>query len=331
MKKKGFTLIEIIMCISLISIISVCTTVIVIKNNENKEQKALNNYKTLFDNALKVYLSNHKEITNNLNNNVKAAAVTLEVLKNDGLIVDDLDIDYKNNYYLLSNAKLLDNDAGNKNCENDVIAIEVFAKWDLSGIDGSKVIYVCPKNSSSNSLLQERYTGYNPNNYIKLNETLWRIVEATDAGIYVISTDKNDLINHSDYSTANINFTEKYYNIYLEKDSTFLYEINADNGHLGLDTGAFNKYMANIGTLNYTTIMNATNASGNYLIELLTSMDSKIAFGSFTWQDNQFYLRHSVEWSEYKIVPVIKLKECLNIDGGTGTSTDPFILSNNMC
>lgn len=152
MKKHGFTLIEIIICIILITTISIVTTVVIIKNNEKKEQNTLKKYETIFDNALEVYLSNHEEITNNLNNYAKAAAVTLEVLKNDGLISSDLDIDYKNNYYLLSNAKLLD--AGNTvKCDSDdPVSIEVFKKWDLSEYeDGKKVIYVCPKNESSNT------------------------------------------------------------------------------------------------------------------------------------------------------------------------------------
>ena len=151
---RGFTIIEIIVCISLISIIGIGMTIIIVKNNEKKEQKILNKYETTFDNALEVYLSNHEEISNNLNTNAKAAAVTLEVLKNDGLIAEDLDIDYKNNYYLLSNAKLLsaDENTSNVECDNNVVPIEVFKKWDLSeDDDGKRVIYICPNNDDSSN------------------------------------------------------------------------------------------------------------------------------------------------------------------------------------
>lgn len=196
MKKHGFTLIEIIICIILITTISVGTTIVVIKNNEKKEQNTLKKYENIFDNALEVYLSNHEEITTNLNNYAKAAAVTLEVLKNDGLISDDLDIDYKNNYYLLSNAQLLNNgETTNVDCDSDsdVVGIEIFKKWDLSEYeDGKKVIYVCPTNDSSSTEdnskvgideLEKRisalekmggntkniFTGDNVNNYVYFN------------------------------------------------------------------------------------------------------------------------------------------------------------------
>lgn len=341
MKKHGFTLIEIIICIILITSISVGTTIVVIKNNEKKEQNTLKKYETTFDNALEVYLSNHEEITNNLNNYAKSAAVTLEVLKNDGLISDDLDIDYKNNYYLLSNAQLLNNgETTDIDCANDVVGIEIFKKWDLSEYEeGKKVIYICPKNNISsftntNIILQEKYSGSDPNNYIKIENVLWRIVEITNSGAYIISTSKDDLITYNDYNSVKTNSSEKYYNDYLEPNSVFISEYTGDYGHYGLDVAGIESYTANIGTLNYTTVMNSTNVSGNYLIELLANMDTYLYCSVALWQKNKFFTSAFIkpsELSDYSIIPVIKLKTCLKINSGTGTIDDPFEIDNKSC
>ncbi len=161
-KNKGFTLIEIIICIALISIIATTMTITIVKNKRKNELNILEKNSTKLENALQVYLANHKEVTYNLKNNTKAAAITLEVLKNEGLIDDTLKIDnYKKKYFLVSNAKLLETKDGKdeSDCENDVVGVEIFKSWDLSkDADGSKVIYVCPKTNesdSSNSLNDE--------------------------------------------------------------------------------------------------------------------------------------------------------------------------------
>ena len=213
--KKGFTLIEIILSLSLISLIGITTTVLILNNNKNKEIKILKQNSQKLENALNVYLDSHPEVTTNLNDNAKAAIVTLETLKSEGLISDKLDVNYKNEYFLLSNARLLDSESekNKADCNNDVISVEIFKKWDLTETDGSKVIYVCPKNGdeTNNNVnveeLQKRvealeslsnntiyyYKGENVNNYVRFpvetkntnilyqvqynnNNNLWRIV-----------------------------------------------------------------------------------------------------------------------------------------------------------
>lgn len=76
--KRGLTLIEIIICINLIVIIGVSATVVVLKANKTREINILKVNEKKLENALQVYVSNHKEINTNLNNNAKAALVTLE-------------------------------------------------------------------------------------------------------------------------------------------------------------------------------------------------------------------------------------------------------------
>ncbi len=152
---KGFTLIEIIVVISIISIIGVVGTVFIIKGKENSLAKKKEDAFKIFDNALDVYLSNHGEIVSNLQNDVEGSVITLEVLKNEGLVPDNIIdpetkkvVDYKNNYYVLSDAVMLENDTdidknGNELC-NGRVGINVIKSWnDLSDkVDTSDIIYI---------------------------------------------------------------------------------------------------------------------------------------------------------------------------------------------
>lgn len=146
--KKGFTLIEIICVIILITVVSVGVTVVVIKNNNEKVANILENNSSKFQDALEVYLSTHKEVINNVNENAKGAIVTLEVLKNEGLIEDNLEINYKKNYYLLSNAIIDVQAKTNIDCDSNQVSLAMIESWN---VDTDKVVYICPKDSSTST------------------------------------------------------------------------------------------------------------------------------------------------------------------------------------
>ncbi len=247
-KKKGFTLIEIIICISLITIIGVSMTIVIVKNNKKKEIAILEKYSSKFENALQVYLSNHEEITYNLENNAKAAAITLEVLKNEGLIDKNMNIDYKKNYFLLSNAKLLEDktdDEDNADCDNDVVGVEVFTRWDLEkNKEGKKVMYVCPKSGDSSSTkeikeLRERinqleknststtiYDEENPDNYIEflVNQNTSKNAYWNDTNLWRIYNYKTEIINGTKIiHPIKIVYSKPIitnYNYYIDKGAT---------------------------------------------------------------------------------------------------------------
>lgn len=148
MKKKGFTLVEIIICIALIAVIGTFSVVSVNKAmNIKGEAKLLENNASNFRDALEVYLSTHTEVLENVNNNAKAAVVSLELLKNEGLIKDNLDIDYKNNYFTLANAVLMPPDGDGSDECSDQIEIKTFASWELDD-DATEVVYICPRAGS---------------------------------------------------------------------------------------------------------------------------------------------------------------------------------------
>ena len=167
--KKGFTLIEIIVVIVLLSVIGVGTSIAVIKVNDKQEQDVLVKNEKDFKNALDVYLTNHNEVINNINNNSEGAVISLELLKNEGLISDKLDINYKDNYYIVIKA-LLSNKNLEEECENS-IGLNTIASW-VKDEDSSKVLYFCPKKAEEDTIdLTEKIT--NPAEYCDESKLLY--------------------------------------------------------------------------------------------------------------------------------------------------------------
>lgn len=245
-KKRGFTLIEIIICIALIAIIGTTMTFVVINSNKNKQIKILENNNKILENALEVYLEKHEEIQTNLENSAKGAVVTLEVLKNEGLIDEKQfkGIELKKNYFFLSYS-MLDNKP-NTDCDNNVIPLSIVESWK---VDTDKVVYICPRTDSgsggdngsddenkSSIINQYGNSGYyiakgsNPNNWVKFEVTagnsntdlayfpndedkdLWRIVSIDENGgiklVYNKDVKANNQLIYTNYNGNDKNYED---------------------------------------------------------------------------------------------------------------------------
>lgn len=163
-RKKGFTLIEIIVCIVLIAIIGTTTTIGITNNINNNKYDKLKKITDNFKTALEVYLSSHEEIEENLMLYSKAAVVTLETLKNDGLIEDNLinpvtkeKFNYKNSYFTLLEGEVIEKTElpsnESTNCEYNQVGINIINSWDLTNIDEEiEILYICPKKDYSEDI-----------------------------------------------------------------------------------------------------------------------------------------------------------------------------------
>lgn len=86
-KNRGFTLVEIIVCIFLIAVISTITVIGVKKNNDNKEkEKIIENVKLAAD----TYFSTNKELQNQIKENDGCITIDFNILKEKGIISKDL-------------------------------------------------------------------------------------------------------------------------------------------------------------------------------------------------------------------------------------------------
>lgn len=232
MKKRGFTLIEIIISISLIAVIGTISIVSIVSLKKTKIENLLESNSEILNTALEVYLEKHPEITNNVNTNFKGAIVTLKVLKDEGLIdIKGLSSSaYENNYYFLSNSVLADGSTSvsdaNKECDNNILSVQTVSTWDLKNLDKSKIIYICPTSESGNGSTTsglvnvKNYVakGENPNNYVmfevnsNLNESwaswasentsLWRIMSINDGEIKLVYSQPVKTNNSYNYKSG---------------------------------------------------------------------------------------------------------------------------------
>ncbi len=206
MKKRGFTLIEIIICITLLSFIGIISVVTITNLNNSNNIKKLNNAYKVFDNALDVYLETHEEVYKNLSDNVEGAIVTFETLKNEGLVSDNVKnpvtnkiVDYKNTYYVLSDAIIEKEDEIDEDSCDGRVEISVLKSWETlskKDLNTSDIIYICPKNN--NISYSEKIK--------ELEEKIDRLENAlslTDLGsnnwvIFDVNSDKNQVVSFSD-------------------------------------------------------------------------------------------------------------------------------------
>lgn len=229
MKNKGFTLIEIIICISLLTLVGTISIMSIIKLTKIKTADLLEKNSRVLNNALEVYLDKHPEITNNVNDNFEGAIVTLEVLKNDGLIdIKGLSKkEYKKNYFLLSktNIVLSGKFKGKDSCGDNLLRVASIASWN---VNTDEVVYICPteSNSVSEEIINKKdfvAKGENPNNYVEFkvnptlndswsnwsnkNTNLWRIISIQDGLIKLVYSEPVETNNSYNYKSGMKTYT----------------------------------------------------------------------------------------------------------------------------
>lgn len=213
MKKRGFTLIEVIICIALVALVGTISFVTVNKTmKNNNETKILEKNADKFRNALEVYLSNHTEVIDNVNNNVKAAVISLEVLKNEGLIKEDLGIDYKNNYFTLANAVLMPPEGGGEIECADQVGIKTFSSWEIDD-DATEVVYICPREGSGGeggdltSLIERLENLETAISLVDLGSNNWVLFDVNSQTDEMVSWPNNT--NQDKWSIINTNVSTK--------------------------------------------------------------------------------------------------------------------------
>lgn len=178
MNRKGFTLIEIIICISMIVLIGIGSFVGISLVNKNLVKKGLEQITDKAVKATQVYIETNEEAQMQLYTKKNALYLPINVLVNEGLLSlkgTNLSMkDIKKQYTITA----LSTDTGNK---KDCIDINTKTSW-----DDSKAIYICTYSKSDDgsgsnentvvekliSINSNQYTakGANPNNWIIFNE-----------------------------------------------------------------------------------------------------------------------------------------------------------------
>lgn len=87
--KKAFTLIEVIISISLIVIIGISTTILFVKKTNNKKEKEIEKVTQVLQNAASIYLSVNKDdnvsILENIQNGGSGYVIPIKTLLKEGV------------------------------------------------------------------------------------------------------------------------------------------------------------------------------------------------------------------------------------------------------
>lgn len=90
MKKKGFTLIELIAVITLLALIVVITVPVIINTLSNTEQKEYEDFKKIIMNAAELYVERNRDLYPELNEIGGAIDINADTLVNEGYLKSDL-------------------------------------------------------------------------------------------------------------------------------------------------------------------------------------------------------------------------------------------------
>ena len=349
MKKKGFTLIELIMVIVIISVVAMISFQTITKKINQSKEKAYNiQFNNFKDSAKNYMLENKSDDKYHLN----TICISLKALQNKGYLkkgelknpktneVIDRSKNYiKVKYNLEKNQYEYD---FTDNCTEEKLTL---ASTKIIESEDVKI------NSETDGLYEQTdayvYKGVNPNNYIEFNNKIWRIVsiDKETMKIKIINLEDNQQEVKENGFIKDLNSLYETGTTYSEKIKEKIDENSKWNQGVvdSLDSSQVVKSLEKQSN-DYNTIglLNV----GEYLDSSLdkecynkNECSSYLSLGKNYWllnktSDNKtWYIsdENKIEKAEeksqlYNIYPCLYLKLDTQIKSGTGTKTDPYKL-----
>ncbi len=171
-KKNGFTLVELVAILAVLGVIAILVLPGVKSNINNKKEKQYNNIVNVIENAAKSYYYQTSSGTK----------ITLEELANNKYI--DPDITNPKTNEKMTGCVVVSKDNGYNTFKYiDESSCEKLLPGYGKGTKYIKELYKNETERAKNGLKKDntsdaniRYEGSNPNNYVKFNDELWRII-----------------------------------------------------------------------------------------------------------------------------------------------------------
>ena len=357
--KKGFTLIEIIVVISLMAIIGVGSFIGIRLVDKKLTLDKLNRITDKVLNAASVYFETNKVAYNEIYNKKSAAIMTLKALEDEGLLNLDnsnlTDEEKEKNYVIQFLGK------ETENCTN---LNEIITSW-----SSSTPIYICTDSSGGINIKTVNKAEYNNRMYganepfyfrgslvsnyamIEGNNTLYRMVGInTDDGIelYYGAFNHNFNLSSNQYYAGSIK-TTSYTNRYgqlTQASSVIAYSFGCSNSVLSVGCDSTkctasnycvcDKNKSNI--IEKTSICESNNNAGGastdsystfYQFSSRFSFNSWVGAGSFYINNGQY----SNAYGEIGLTnyTTISLNPCMQIYEGSGTEYDPYKIKPHNC
>lgn len=243
--KKGFTMIEVILSISLILAIGVIGFFSIKFINKNTKESKLENMRDTILTATRLYIETNPEVKEQLYSDKNGVVVPLRALETAGLVnFQDIDYDEQKDYVLT----LL----GSSDSENACVDTTTIGSWE----DGNKTIFLCTDKKGNSSLSSIGFSGNNlsltgksrvwfytnymgsnygveadaeakANNYVKYGDNVYKIY-------YIDRDDSLVLLSHESFGnvfngkTQNIEYEER--NIECNNSNKSYVQIYRRNG-----------------------------------------------------------------------------------------------------
>ena len=199
-KKNGFTLVELVAILAVLGVIAILVLPGVKSNINNKKEKQYNNIVNVIENAAKSYYYQTSSDTK----------ITLEELANNKYI--DPDITNPKTNEKMTGCVIVSKDNGYNTFKYiDESSCEKLLPGYGKGTKYIKELYKNETERTKNGLKKDntsdaniRYEGSNPNNYVKFNDELWRIIGVFGDNIKLIRNEAlGDLSWDSSESSIN--------------------------------------------------------------------------------------------------------------------------------
>ena len=306
--KKGFTMIEIIVCISIMIVIGVGSFIGIRLVDKHIKTTKLQQMSDKILQAANVYLETDKEANKELYTNKNGVIIPVRKLVNEGLIdVGNINLNDKTDYVIA----LLGSEDSNSKCTGVYTATE----WDLGS---GKTIYICTDSKGNSNLATIDPTKYNNKTYVS-NEPYYYKGIAPQNWI-----DVSNVIKKWKYSGAEERKVWMQYStlariITIDSDDTILVVIN-DSIH------SLDNYKVKDVTLkssiqvDYYATVDTTYTNYN---------DGSSYIRSYSWfymdsigRNFQYCFGVSVCYEDERIIT--KLPDTCKIKAGTGASWNPY-------
>lgn len=332
--KKGFTLIEIIICISLIVTIGVTSFIGVNYAVKNIRINKLSDIEDDILAAARIYLETNNEVNGQVYSNKNGALITLNTLVNEGLLdITDTDLkmsDIKNEYVYAS----LSNSNANS---NDCIDLKMVTSWNESS---SNPIYICNKSDGSaviqgSGLQAHNYSAasreiYYPSNgwdtHVKYGSNMYRL-------LYVDTDDSIVLYNNGTFGNV---FDGKHLSILksstadLKCGKSGLHSFSKSSNIADVVNGETNCGLDDIYRLASCSISTYSGGGVDFTSRLSINFNGLFDNSSYYSETNHYSAtatkNYSISSNISNVYKKIRLKPCMKITGGSGELANPYIL-----
>ena len=340
-KKNGFTLVELIAVVAILGLIALVVYPAIASVIRNSRESAYNDQVAVIEKAAKTWSLKHANI---LPDDGSVYRLSVDTLVDEGYISND---EVKDPRHSSENLK------GNVEIKYDTAKKQfIFTYVDSTekeNIAMNDLATTIINNSKKKDLLLANsgvYKGENPDNYLKLNGKLWRIISNnSDGSIKIISNDEMTQISWSlDGNTDFDNSTIKTYlnNTFFTSLDT-ISEFKTTDFCTSYENGkCTKKENVNVGLLTTLDYLNASNnlkcvngnepecIKGNYLATF--SLENGPEYTINNDGTNIYTIENGVINKEnsktsLNVRPVLTINKDAKIIGGTGSENNPYIIN----